>query len=271
MRLIDTHCHPQMGDYDGDRREILQRSFAADTGIIAVGTTVPDSLAGIRLAEEYPDQPIWAAVGIHPTDEDISEVRVDELDYLLDNPKVVAIGECGLDYFHLKDIGDQQLQQDIFEQQILLAQQSNKPLIIHCRDRVGVYDAYDDVLTLLRKHQVSHFVMHCYSGTWEYAEKFLELGGLLSFTGIATFPKSETMQEVIRQVPAERYMLETDAPFLAPVPQRGKRNEPSYVQHIAAKVAEIRGQTVDEVAVQTTRTAEHFFRLPAAFNPDIDE
>jgi TatD DNase family protein len=113
--------------------------------------------------------------------------------------------------------------------------------------------------------------MHCYSGTWEYAEKFLELGGLLSFTGIATFPKSETMQEVIRQVPAERYMLETDAPFLAPVPQRGKRNEPSYVQHIAAKVAEIRGQTVDEVAVQTTRTAEHFFRLPAAFNPDIDE
>lgn len=261
MKLIDTHCHPQMGDYDGERSAMIKRSLDAEIGIIAIGTTMADSLAGIRLAEEYPDKAIYAAVGIHPTDDDIGDVRITDLALLADHPKVVAIGETGLDYFHLKPEDNPQEQIDLFEQQIILAQQAALPLIIHCRDHNDVYTAYDDVLMLLARHQVKKFVMHCFSGTWEYAEKFLALGGMLSFTGIITFPKSETMQEVVRKIPLERMMIETDAPFLAPIPYRGKRNEPSYVVEVAKKIAELRDMTVEEIAEATTANAEEFFGL----------
>ena len=261
LRLIDTHCHPQMADYDGERMEMIQRSLDAGIGMIAIGTTLADSLAGLRLAEDYPDQPVYAAVGIHPTDEDIGEVRVTDLAVLADHPKVVAIGETGLDYFHLKVDDDPQLQIDVFEQQIVLAQQAALPLIIHCRDQAGVFRAYDDVLATLVRHQVKRFVMHCFSGDWNYAQKFLELGGMLSFTGIVTFPKSEFMHEVARNVPLERMMIETDAPFLTPVPHRGKRNEPAYVEEVAKKIAELRGVSVEEIAMATTKNAVEFFQL----------
>lgn len=261
MRLIDTHCHPQMGDYDGDRSEMLRRSLDAGIGLIAIGTTITDSLAGLRLAEQYPHDPVWAAIGVHPTDEDIEDVNVTDLEALLPNRKIVAIGECGLDYFRLGPDEDPQLQIDLFEQQVLLAQRTNLPLVVHCRDKNGTYGAYDDVLAILNRHRVAKFVMHCYSGDWEWAEKFLALGGLLSFTGIVTFPKSETMQEVVRRVPTDRFMVETDAPFLAPVPHRGKRNEPAYVEFVAEQVAALRGVTVDAIAAATTDNAERFFGL----------
>lgn len=262
MKLIDTHCHPQMADYDGERIEMIKRALDAEVGIIAVGTTLADSLAGIRLAEDFPDQPIFAAVGIHPTDDDIGDVRVSDLALLADNPKVVAIGETGLDYFHLQ-IGDNpQDQIDVFEQQVILAEQAALPLIVHCRDQAGTFNAYDDVLAVLTKHQVKKFVMHCFSGDWNYAEKFLELGGMLSFTGIITFPKSEFMHELIQKMPLERLMIETDAPFLTPVPHRGKRNEPVYVQEVAKKISELREMSVDDVAVITTKNATDFFQLP---------
>ncbi len=262
LRLIDTHCHLQMPDYDGDRAEMIQRSLDAGTGMIAIGTTLIDSIAGVRLAEKYHDQPIWAAIGIHPTDEQIDDVRVDDLAALLPNTKIVGIGECGLDYFHVPDPEDQQVQNDLFEQQILLAQQVSLPLIIHCRDANGVYVAYDDVLALLTRHSMKNFVMHCFSGDETYAEKFLDLGGMLSFTGIVTFPKSEIMQRVVKQIPIDRMMIETDAPFLAPVPHRGQRNEPFYVAEVAKKIAEVRGVSVEEIARVTTENAQRFFRLP---------
>lgn len=251
-----------MADYDGEREAMMRRSLDAGIGMIAIGTTLADSLAGIRLAEEYEQQPVYAAVGIHPTDEDLEDVRITDLEVLVHHPKVVAIGETGLDYFHLKVDDNPQEQIDIFEQQIILAQQSALPLIIHCRDHANVFTAYDDVLTALVRHQVTDFVMHCFSGTQTYAEKFLELGGMLSFTGILTFPKSESMQEVVKAVPIDRIMIETDAPFLAPVPYRGKRNEPAYVQHVAETIARLRDLSVEEVSVVTTENARRFFRLP---------
>ena len=262
MRLIDTHCHPQMADYDGDRSDMVKRSLDAGVGLIAVGTTVADSLAGIRLVEEYPGQPVFAAVGIHPTDDDIADVPVQDLNHLIDHPKVVAIGETGLDYFHLKVDEDPQVQIDVFEQQITIAQQAALPLIIHCRDKVGVYTAYDEILSLLIRHQVQKFVMHCFSGDWMYAQKFLELGGMISLTGIVTFPKSEAMQEVARNVPLDRLMIETDAPFLTPVPYRGQRNEPGYVEEVAKKIADLRGVSFDEITKSTTDNAVEFFQLP---------
>ncbi|MEK7537579.1 MAG: TatD family hydrolase [Patescibacteria group bacterium] len=261
MKLIDTHCHPQMADYDNDRAEVIQRSLGSDIGLIAIGTTLADSLAGIRLAEEYADDPVYAAVGIHPTDDDIDDARVSDLEALLTQPKVVAIGETGLDYFHRKSGDDQQLQADLFEQQILLAQRANLPLIVHCRDRNGMFGAYDNVLTLLRRHQVSRFVMHCYSGDWAHADKFLELGGYLSFTGIITFPKSDMMQDVIKKTPLDRLMVETDAPFLAPVPHRGERNEPAYVESVAKSIADRRGVAIADIADATTENAISFFEL----------
>lgn len=251
-----------MADYDGERSQMIQRSLDAGIGLIAIGTTLTDSLAGIRLAEDYPNQPVFAAAGIHPTDEDIEDVRIQDLTLLADHPKVVAIGETGLDYFHLKADEDPQLQMDVFEQQIILASESALPLIIHCRDHQGVFRAYDDVLTLLTKHQVKKFVMHCFSGNWEYAQKFLEMGGMLSFTGIVTFPKSEFMHEVAQNMPLDRMMIETDAPFLTPVPHRGKKNEPAYVEEVAKKIAELRVVTVEEIAAATTQNAQEFFQLP---------
>lgn len=261
MRLIDTHCHPQMGDYDGDRPEMIQRSLDAGTGLIAIGTTITDSLAGLRLAEQYPHDPVWAAIGVHPTDEDIEDVNVEDLAALLPNAKIVGIGECGLDYFRLAPDEDRQLQIDLFEQHVLLAQQTNLPLIIHCRDKNGMFGAYDDVYAILTRHRVDRFVMHCFSGDWVQAEKFLALGGMLSFTGIVTFPKSEMMQDVVRRTPLDRMMVETDAPFLAPVPHRGKRNEPAYVDFVAKQVADLRGTTVEDIATATTANARRFFGL----------
>lgn len=260
-RLIDTHCHPQMGDYDGERNDMIRRSLDAGVGLIAIGTNLADSLAGIRLAEEYPNDPVYAAVGIHPTDEDSGDTHVTDLALLADHPKVVAIGETGLDYFHLKVDDNPQEQIDLFEQQIILAQQAALPLSIHCRDHVGVFTAYDDALKLLIKHQVKKFVMHCFSADWKYAEKFLALGGMISVTGIVTFPKSDALQELVRNMPLEWMMLETDAPFLAPVPHRGKRNEPLFVTEVVKKVAELRDETVEEVARITTENANEFFGL----------
>ncbi len=260
-KIIDTHCHPQLGAYTDDREAVINRALEQGIGMIAVGTTVADSMTGVDLANTYPDQPIWAAVGVHPTDEDIANVDVTKIVGLIDKPKVVAIGETGLDYFHVDDSNEQQLQADVFEQHILLAKQNSLPLIVHCRDVPGKFGAYDTVLSLLNKHQVNRFVMHCYSGDWDHAEKFLELGGMLSFTGILTFPKSQIMQDVAKRVPSDRMMVETDAPFLAPVPFRGKRCEPRHVALVADEISKLRGLSSDEAAQITTNNAVRFFQL----------
>ncbi len=261
LNLIDTHCHPQLGAYNDNREAVIQRSLDQGIGMIIVGTTIADSQAAVLLAERYPDQPVWAAIGVHPTDEMIAGVNPNDLAKLVPNKKVVAIGETGLDYFHVDDPEEQAVQADVFELHILMAGEMNVPMIIHCRDVKDKYLAYDHILVLLKKHRVTKFVMHCYSGDWAHAEQFLDLGGYLSFTGILTFPKSDTMQEVAKKTPLDRIMIETDAPFLAPEPYRGKRNEPAYVQYVADKVAAVRNVAVDEIASVTTANAQTFFRL----------
>lgn len=263
LRLVDVHTHLQMGEYDADRKDVIARSLKEEIGMIVVGTTLVDSLAAIRLAQEYPDEPVYVAVGVHPTDDDIEGVHPAQLHALTGDPKVIAIGECGLDYFRLdpEDLATRQLQQDVFDQHILLAGQQNLPLIIHCRDRDGVDDAYRDVLVALTRQQHGQFVMHCYSGTWAMAQRFLDLGGYLSFTGIITFPKSDEMQKVAMNAPLEKILVETDAPFLSPVPHRGKRNEPAYVEDVAKKIAELRGVPFATVAEATLENSKRVFGL----------
>ncbi len=231
--------------------------------MIVVGTTLVDSLAAVRLAQEYPNDPVYASIGVHPTDDDIEGVHPAQLHALTGDTKVVAIGECGLDYFRLDpdDAETRQLQQDVFDQHIVLVAQQNKPLIVHCRDRDGVDDAYRDILVALTRQQHGKFVMHCYSGTWEMAEKFLELGGYLSFTGIVTFPKSEEMQKVAMNTPLDKILVETDAPFLAPVPHRGKRNEPAYVEDVAKKIAELRNVPFADFSLATVENSKQVFGL----------
>lgn len=261
MRLVDTHCHLQMAQYQDDRDQVIKRSLEAGTGLILVGTNLVDSTEGIALAEKYPDQPVYAAIGMHPTDEDLASAHPAQLEALLGSQKIVAVGETGLDYFHVTDVEQQDLQVDVFEQHLLLALQANLPVIIHCRDRRDTYQAYDDMLALLIKNQVKRFVMHCYSGDWERAAKFLELGGYLSFTGIVTFPKNDMMLEVVKRTPLDRMMVETDAPFLTPEPHRGQRNEPAFVIEVAKKIAVIRDMNVEDIAAQTTKNAQIFFGL----------
>jgi len=272
-RLIDTHCHLQFTQYDQDRDIIIKRSLEQGIGLIAVGTSLTDSLAAVRLAEQYPQDPVWAAVGVHPTNDDLGDFSINGLKSLLMPPpggagsgsagKVVAVGECGLDFARLEpdDLATRQLQADTFEQHILQAKQYDKPLIIHTRDQAGDYGAYDEVLKILIRHQVKQFVMHCYSGDWARAERFLELGGYLSFTGIITFPKSDIIQEVARRAPIDRIMVETDAPFLAPQAFRGRRNEPVYVAEVVKKLAELRIVNSAEVGATTTNNAKIFFSL----------
>ena len=263
-KLIDTHCHPQLGAYDDDRDEVIRHALEQGIGMIAVGTTFEDSAVGIELVKKYPDKPMWATVGVHPTDETLAGIDISKLKDLVRQPKVVAIGETGLDYFHEDDPEALQLQSDIFEQHILLSLESQLPLIVHCRDLPGKFFAYDHVLALLKRHNVKKFVMHCYSGDWAHADQFLDLGGYLSFTGIVTFPKSETMQEVATKTPADRIMVETDSPFLAPAPFRGKRCEPAYVHYVAQKIAELRGMNITEFSTLTTTNANKFFGLEKA-------
>lgn len=263
LKLIDSHTHPQLDDFSDDRDQVIQRSLNEGIGMVVVGTTLKDSVEAVRLAEQYTDQPIWAAVGVHPTDGDVGEVHPAQLASLLSHPKVVAIGETGLDFFRIDpdDTETRQLQADAFEQHLLLAAQEDKPLMIHTRDRDGVYEAYEQMLTLLTRHQYQRFVMHCYSGTWELAERFIALGGYISFTGILTFPKSEMMQEVARRAPLDKIMIETDAPFLAPVPYRGKRNEPAYVQFVAEQLATLRGIAVEEASSATLVNTQRFLNI----------
>ena len=263
MRLIDVHSHVQLSEFDADRKAVIDRSLKAETGMIIVGTNLTDSVAAVRLAEQYPNDPLFASVGIHPNDDDLGELNPRQLAEMLASPKVVAIGECGLDYYRLAadDDATRTLQADAFELHVLKAIEADKPLIIHTRDRENVFDAYEDMLAILRRHHPK-FVMHCYSGDWARAEQFLELGGFLSFTGIITFPKAETMQDVARRAPLDRILVETDAPFLAPVPHRGERNEPAYVAEVAKKIAELRGISVDDLALATLTNSQQIFQLP---------
>ena len=255
MSLIDSHCHLDSTEFDADRDQVIQR--ALDAGLqhmvaIGTGTGPPDLEAGIRLADKYPA--FYATTGIHPHDAaKASPADFRHLADLLAHSKVIAMGEIGLDYHY--DFSPRDTQQAIFVQQMHIAAQARKPIVIHTRE------AWEDTLALIERHWASHRiggVMHCFSGGPAEARRALDLGFYLSFGGILTFPKALDVQAAAQAAPSHRILIETDAPYLAPVPKRGKRNEPALMIHIARKLAELRGETVDEIGRATT---ENFRRL----------
>ncbi len=274
MRLIDIHSHVNFRAFASDADAVIRDSLAAGVGMCNVGTQLPTSQRAVALAEQYQDQPVWAVVGQHPIHAGRFDFDGAVFRELVKHPRVVAIGECGLDYYRLGSTYDdpkeddgpppvpalspeehKRLQREIFVQQIAIAKEVGKPLMVHCRD------AYADVAQVLQEQGSPPFDVHCFTGTWEDAKPILDLGGHISFTGIITFPKSERIQEVVKKMPLERLMVETDCPYLAPVPHRGERNLPRYVEFVARKVAELRGESFDRIAQATVVNTKRFFHL----------
>ncbi|MEK7618772.1 MAG: TatD family hydrolase [Patescibacteria group bacterium] len=265
MKFIDTHAHIQFAAYDDILDKVLADAAEHETGVIVVGCEQESSEAAVALVKDRPG--LWAAVGQHPTDTglpfDIKKFRE-----LAEYEKVVAVGECGLDYYRLDGSEVLRLeviekQKELFEAQITLAHERNVPLIIHCRD------AHPDMIAILLKRfstpsshphpPKEHGVLHCFTGTVADAQSYLDLNFLISFTGIITF--ADQYDDVVRRVPLEKMLIETDSPFLTPKPHRGKKNHPSYVRFVAERIAEIKGVSTDEVARQTTENARRLFHL----------
>lgn len=271
MKLIDIHAHLDFKDYDADRAEVIRRAREAECGVINVGVDLETSKAVIKLAEE--NELMWATVGLHPTDADeqgstlLTDELWQELEKLAGHEKVVAIGECGLDYFKRGggslEVGMKEKQKEIFEKQIGIALKVDKPLMIHCRDARPTEQsfgrAYDELLGVLKLHASSSKLranIHFFAGNLEQAKQFLDLGFTLSFTGVITF--THDYDEVVKFAPLDKILAETDSPFVAPVPYRGKRNEPLYVAEVVKKIAEIKGLPLEEVQAAVLRNAIAF-------------
>ena len=247
MRLVDSHCHLDDRKFDGDREQAIERALAAGVErMMAIGTGdgPPDLETGIRQAERYPF--FFATVGIHP--HDAAKATAESFARLRDlaaHPKVLAIGEIGLDYHY--DFSPRDVQRAVFEAQLEIAGEAGKPIVIHTRE------AWPDTLTLLRRAWRGAGIMHCFTGGADEAREALDAGFHLSFGGVLTFPKAGAVREAARLVPDDRLLIETDSPYLAPVPHRGKRNEPAFVVEVARRLAEVRGSTPEDIAELTTR------------------
>ncbi|MFC1721407.1 TatD family hydrolase [Patescibacteria group bacterium] len=261
--LIDTHTHLDFPKFDDDREEVIVR--AKENGIekiINITSYRKDFDKVKKIAEGHDN--IWQSVGIHPHDTLVlkNDDWLDDVRKYAAGKKVVAIGEIGLDYFELPSYveaseGRQNTKEEqklLFTPQLELAQELNLAVVLHIRD------AYDDVYELIQGRGLKA-VVHCFSGDVRQAQMFLDKGFLLSFTGIITYPKTEKLAEVVQKVPLERIMVETDAPFLAPQRVRGERCEPAFAKDVAAKIAEIKGISFDEVAEKTSKNAEEFFKI----------
>ena len=249
--LVDSHCHLNFPELAADIDRVLARMVENQvTHALCVSVTLEDFPAVLDLAERHAN--IYASVGIHPDSQGVREADPDELVRLADHPRVVAIGETGLDYFRLKENLD--WQRERFRRHIRAARLSGKPLIIHTRDAAA------DTIRLMREEGADRAggVMHCFTESWETAAAALDLGFHISFSGIVTFKNAKALKEVARKVPMNRMLIETDCPYLAPVPYRGKVNEPAYVKHVAEEIARLRELSWTEVALATS---ENFFRL----------
>ena len=252
--FIDTHAHLHFHNLYSQLDDVIQR--AAENGIdkiICVGIDIESTKRCIAIVEKYPI--VFAAAGIHPhNSKDAPEDFLDEIEKLVNHPKVVAIGETGLDFY--RDLSPRPIQIDVFTRQLQLAKKLDLPVIVHNRN------ADREILNVVESVGHEKGVVHCFSSDVEMAKKVLELGFKISFTGSITFGNKAVMS-VIKIVPLEDIMLETDCPFLAPVPKRGKLNEPANLPHIAARIAEIKSESVEKVAAITTANATNFFNLPA--------
>ena len=253
MMLIDSHCHLNYPELLEDQANVLTRARCAGVGgFLNISTKQVEWSAVIRTAER--EKNVWAAIGIHPHEADAHpDVTSETLVELAQHPKVIAFGETGLDYFY--EHSERNRQKELFRQHITAARQLNMPVIIHTRD------AEQDTTALLQEElEQGPFsaVLHCFTGTARFAEQMLDLGFFISFSGIVTFKNAKELQAVAAAIPADRLLIETDSPFLAPVPFRGKVCEPAYVSATCSFVAALRGETPEQVAAQTT---QNFFRL----------
>ena len=252
MHLIDSHAHLDSPKFDGDREAVVER--AREAGLVAilnVGGDLASSRAAVALAERYDF--IYAAVGVHPHDaRTVTPAVLDDLRTLSRHPKVVAIGEIGLDYY--RDLSPRPVQRQAFADQLALAAELGLPVIVHSRE------ALDDVLAGLRGWEGTG-VLHSYSGGPERLEEVLELGFSIGISGPVTFPKAERLRAVAEAVPLERLLVETDCPYLTPVPYRGRRNEPAYVRYVAQAVARTRGMTAEPLARAAADNARRLFGM----------
>jgi TatD DNase family protein len=250
VKLVDSHCHLDDKQFAADREAVIERARAAGVErLMAIGTgDGPQDLeTAIRLAGAYPG--FYATVGVHPHDAaKATPAAFDQFARLLAHPKVVALGEIGLDYHY--DFSPRDIQQAVFIRQLELARDAGKPVVIHTRE------AWSDTMLILRRHYTGEGIFHCFTGGPGEARQALDLGFYLSFGGVLTFPKSESVRDAARLAPLDRILVETDAPYLAPVPHRGKRNEPAFLVDTVRKLAEIRGIAPDDAAEATTRNFE---------------
>jgi TatD DNase family protein len=251
--LVDSHCHLNFPEFTENMPAVLQAM--RDNGVehaLCIGVTLEKFPQVLAIAEAH--EHIYATVGIHPDNEGVEEASVERLVQLADHPKVVGIGETGLDYFRLT--GDLEWQRDRFRRHIRAAVACGKPLVIHTRS------AAEDTLRIMREEGAERCggVMHCFTESQDVADQAMELGFYISFSGIVTFKNAEALKQVAKTIPLDRMLVETDSPFLAPIPFRGKTNQPAYVKHVAAYIAELRGISLDAVAEATTRNFFQLFR-----------
>ncbi|MGA0610870.1 TatD family hydrolase [Caldimonas sp. KR1-144] len=264
---VDSHCHLTFPELASDLPRVL--AAMADAGVdraLSICTTLEEADQVQALAAAHPN--LWATVGVHPDNEGVREPSVDELVSLSKRPKVVALGETGLDYYRLgeRSVADMAWQRERFRVHIRAARATGLPLVIHTRS------ASEDTLAILREEgagQVSG-VFHCFTETREVARAALELGFMISFSGILTFKNAADLREVAREVPLDRCLIETDSPYLAPVPYRGKTNQPAYVPHVAAQIAQLKGLPVETIAAQTSVNFERLFGVAPAVSGGRD-
>jgi TatD DNase family protein len=264
--FTDSHCHIENKRFDADRAEVLSRARQAGvTTMLAIGNGDGPGTGtldcAIKLAQQY--DWVYATVGIHPHEAELAKpTDFDELERLARDPKVIAWGEIGLDYFY--DHSPRDVQQHVFVQQMEMARAAKLPIIIHCRPSDNSENAWDDLLRLLREHWAStglRGVLHCFTGSLDHARAALDLGFNLSFAGNITYPKAQNIRDAAGMAPLDRIFIETDSPYLAPVPHRGKRNEPAFVVEVARQIGTLRGLPSEDIGRQTSANFYNFFGL----------
>ncbi len=252
---IDTHAHIQDKSFADDFENMLERSLAAGVKkVIVPGSDFITSVKALEIAKRF--ERVFAALGVHPHDsKGVSEARLDEIEKMCLDPKVVAVGEIGLDFHY--NFSEPAVQADVFIKQIKMAKRLGKPLVLHSRE------SQKELIDILDKEGASEVggVVHCFSGSRQEAEILLEMGFYLGFTGVITFPKAQELRDVVSITPIDRILSETDSPYLAPIPYRGKRNEPSYVVMVVEKLAEIKGVPVNEMARHVEENTSRLFRI----------
>jgi TatD DNase family protein len=264
--LVDSHCHLDGPRFDSDREQVIARARQAGlTNLLAVGTgDGPGTLdCAVKIAEQH--DMVYATVGIHPHEAQLAkDSDFAQLEQLARRPKAIAWGEIGLDYYY--DHSPRDIQRNVFIRQMELARTARLPIVIHCRPSDNSDNAWEDCLALIEQHWSSSGlggVLHCFTGAWVHAKRALDMGFMISFAGNVTFPKAQQIRDSAAQVPLDRMLIETDSPFLAPVPYRGKRNEPAYVKETARQIGELRGLSVEQVGEETSRNFYRFFSVPA--------